>query len=87
MIASDFNEVLSVEEKFGGKAVDLRRALRFQDCLNYCRMIDLGFFGSKFTWSNNQPLTHLIQERIDRVFVNPAWNELYPEACVKHLER
>ena len=86
VIASDFNEVLSVEEKFGGKAVDLRRALRFQDCLNYW-MIDLGFFGSKFTWSNNQPLTHLIQERIDRVFVNPAWNELHPEACVKHLER
>lgn len=55
--------------------------------MNYCRMINLGFSGLKFTWFNNHPLTHLIQEGIDRVFVNLAWNKLYPEACVKHLER
>lgn len=87
VIVGDFNKVLNVEEKFGGLVVDLHWALRFQDFLNYCRMIDLGFSGPEFTWSNNQPLTHLIQERIDRVFVNPTWNELYLEACVKHLER
>ena len=29
----------------------------------------------------------LIQERIDRVFVNTGWNVLYSEARVKHLER
>ena len=53
VIAGDFNKVLGVEEKFGGRAIDLHRALRFQECLNNCKMIDLGFFGPKFTWSNN----------------------------------
>lgn len=49
VIVGDFNKVLNVEEKFGGLAVDLHWALRFQDFLNYCRMIDLGFSGPEFT--------------------------------------
>ena len=64
VIAGDFNKVLNAEEKFGGRAVDFQRALRFQDCLNHCRMIDLGLSGPKFTWSKNLPLTQLIQERM-----------------------
>ena len=50
-------------------------------------MIDLGFSGPRFTWTNRQPLPHLVQERIDKVFVNADWNILYPKACVMHLER
>ncbi|KAK7829414.1 hypothetical protein CFP56_029456 [Quercus suber] len=40
----------------------------------------------RYTWTNRQPLPHLAQERIDRVFVNASWNVLYPKANVKHLE-
>lgn len=29
----------------------------------------------------------LIQERIDRIFVNPDWYLIYPEARVTHLTR
>ena len=50
-------------------------------------MIDLDFYGPRYTWMNWQTLSHLIQERIDRVFVNADWNVLYLEACLKHLER
>lgn len=50
-------------------------------------MIDIGYSGARFTWSNHRPLTHLIQERIDRVFINAEWNILFPEALVQHLER
>lgn len=87
VIAGDFNEVLMGDDKFGGRSVNLSRALRFQDCLNHCRMIDIGFLGPHYTWSNRRPLSRLIQEIIDRVFVNAEWNSLYPEAAVFHLER
>ena len=87
MIAGNFNEILLREDKYGGQAVNTVRALRFQECLNNCGMIDLGFSGPRYTWSNHRPLTHLIQERIDRVFANADWNVLYPDASVKHLER
>ena len=50
-------------------------------------MIDLGFSGPRFTWSNLRPLSQLVKERIDRVFVNTEWNNIYPEASVNHLER
>ena len=50
-------------------------------------MIDLGFLGPRYTWSNHHPLSHLIQERIDRAYANADWNVLYPDASVKHLKR
>jgi len=76
IIAGDFNEVLMGEDKFGGKPVNISRAINFQDCLNNCGMINLGFSGPRFTWTNQQPLFTLIEERIDRVFVNTGWNVL-----------
>ncbi|XP_075636746.1 uncharacterized protein LOC142608962 [Castanea sativa] len=45
IIASDFNEVLRGEDKFGGRPVYISRAVNFQECLNTCGMIELGFSG------------------------------------------
>ena len=87
IITGDFNEIFLGEDKFGGRPINISRAVNFQECLNICGMIDLGFFSPCYTWTNRQPLPYLVQERIDRVFVNVAWNVLYPEGCVKHLEQ
>ena len=87
VIAGNFNEVLMNGDKLGGNAISISRALRFQECLNMCNMIDIGFAGPRFTWSNHRSLAQLVQERIDRVFVNPVWNNLHPEAAVLHLEK
>nr|XP_023880427.1 uncharacterized protein LOC111992798 [Quercus suber] len=43
VIAGDFNEALMGDDKFGGNSVNTSRALRFQDCLDSCKMIDIGF--------------------------------------------
>ena len=50
-------------------------------------MVDLGFSGPSFTWTNKRGIGDLIQERIDRVFVNLEWWNLFPEARVTHLTR
>ena len=52
VITGDFNEVLLGEDNFGGKLVCISRVLKFQGCLNNCGMIDLGFSGPRFTWTN-----------------------------------
>ncbi|KAK4577430.1 hypothetical protein RGQ29_027791 [Quercus rubra] len=83
----DFNEVLCDDDKFGGNHVNLNRALEFKDCLDKCNVVDLGFAGPKFTWTNRRPILSLILERIDRCFANPVWCILYPEALVTHLPR
>lgn len=72
VLMGDFNEVFIGDDKFGGRAVNISRALRFKECLDFCRMIGLGPSGARFTWSN----------RCHRVFANSEWNELYPDAYV-----
>ena len=73
IIVRDFNEVLVDNDKFGGKAVNANRSLLFKDCLDSCNMVDLGFSGPRFTWSNRRRVRSLIQERLDRFFANTNW--------------
>nr|XP_023903392.1 uncharacterized protein LOC112015243 [Quercus suber] len=87
IMLGDFNEVLCEEDKFGGNHVNLNRALEFKDCLDECNMLDLGFAGPKYTWTNRRPIISLILERIDRCFASLGWRLLYPEAVVTHLPR
>lgn len=87
VIAGDFNEMLIREDKFGGNLININKALQFQECLDICRMIDIGFSGPRFTWSNRWPFTHLVLERIDRAFVNAEWSSIFPKVAVLHLEK
>ena len=87
VIAGDFNEPLLNEDKFGGRPVSLSRSLLFKDCLDKCNMVDLGFSGPWYTWTNRREINNLIQERIDRFFMNPSWCLLFPDARVSHLTR
>ncbi|XP_075649874.1 uncharacterized protein LOC142620385 [Castanea sativa] len=87
VIAGDFNELLSNDEKFGSRPVNLSRALSFKERMDACNMADLGFQGPRFTWSNDHGVSSLIQERLDRFFANPDWCMLYLEAQVSHLTR
>ncbi|OMO86377.1 reverse transcriptase [Corchorus capsularis] len=81
----DFNEPLRSSDKFGGRSINIARSALLNDCINSCGMIDVGFVGPKFTWSNSQPLNTLIQERIDRAWVNHSWLDVFPNSIVFHL--
>ena len=87
VIAGDFNEPLMSSDKLGGREVSISRSLLLKDCLDKCNMVDLSFSGSRFTWTNRRDAHVLIQERIDRFFVNTDWCTLYPEARMTHLTR
>lgn len=45
----DFSELLSSEEKLGGRLINAYKARLFQDCLNECGFMDMGFVGLRFT--------------------------------------
>ena len=81
----DFNDILSCEENWRGNRLSNSRIQEFRNCLNVCNMIDLGFSGPKYTWSNCYDMNSLIMERLDRVLANPDWRILFPEASVTHL--
>ena len=65
----------------------MNSSLLFKECLDKCNMIDIGFAGPRYTWTNRREIQALIQERIDRFFVNPQWCLLYSDAKVTHLLR
>lgn len=48
-------------------------------------LIDLGFVGHAFTWTNRKVEKSNIQERLDRCFVNNEWRLLYPNMVISHL--
>ena len=83
--SSGFNEPLLDKDKYRGRAVSVSRSLLFKEFLDNCGMIDIGFFGPHFTWTNKREIQALIQERIDGFFVNASWCLLYPSTKVVHL--
>ena len=87
VVAGDFNEPLLNCDKFGGRVISVNNSLLFKDCLDKCNLVDLGFSGPRFTWTNKRDMSNLIQECLDRFFVNPDWWHIYPEAHVTHLTR
>ncbi|KAJ4812894.1 RNA-directed DNA polymerase (reverse transcriptase)-related family protein [Rhynchospora pubera] len=48
---------------------------------------DLGYSGPAYTWSNGQPDSSLIRQRIDRALASATWLARFPHAKVKHLPR
>lgn len=87
IMARDVNEPLVQEDKFGGRGVSVNRSLALKDCLDLCSMVDMGFSGPRYTWTNKRNVSKLILERIDRFFRNPDWCVLYPDAKVTYLPR
>ncbi|KAL0434725.1 UNVERIFIED_CONTAM: hypothetical protein Sradi_0180400 [Sesamum radiatum] len=85
LIMGDFNAVLSQDEKRGGKpfASASRNALGNE--LDVCHLIDLGFSGYRFTWTNKRPGLANIQSRLGRGVANAEWCLLYPNALILHL--
>ena len=60
--------------------ISTNRSLLFSECLDTCNMVDLGFNGPRFTWTNRKNISDLVQERIDRCFANPSWSANFPNA-------
>ena len=87
VMLGDFNDIASSGDKWGGNRPSASRISEYTDCMNSCNMIDLGFSGPKFTWTNCHDISSLIMQRLDRAWANPDWRILFPEALVSHLTR
>lgn len=70
LMAGDFNSVLSQKDKSGGKLVSSSSIGGFRGMVDKNALIDLGFVGHTFTWTNRSLRKSNIQERFDRCFAN-----------------
>ncbi|KAL0411403.1 UNVERIFIED_CONTAM: hypothetical protein Slati_3730000 [Sesamum latifolium] len=83
-VRGTINEILAHSKKDGGSMRPEWQIRNFRECLTSCELHDLGFYGSIFTWFNNQPAPFTVRERLDRACANSAWSLVFPEATVSH---
>lgn len=81
----DFNDIMK-KEKFGGNRVNFMCMHDFNNVIQNYNLLDLGFTGQKFTWSNCRK-NNLILERLDHFLANPLWLAKFPQTLVTHLSR
>lgn len=73
--------------KSWGNSINKSRAKCFWNCLQGCRLVDLGFKGPKYTWTNKRHRfrTQLIFERLDSFVANDSWIKKFPNSLFTHL--
>ncbi|CAM8902883.1 unnamed protein product [Rhodiola kirilowii] len=70
LIAGDFNEVRFSWEARGVRDKDMSRMRQFNEVLDQCGLLDMGFAGSPFTYSNKRSYPFEAKARLDRVLGN-----------------
>lgn len=90
MLAGDFNELLSQYNEWDVRLINRTRSNLFWSFINKCSLIDLGYKGGKYTWSNHRHKNngiYLILERLDHIFSNDMWLQLYPKSRITYLPK
>jgi hypothetical protein len=85
MLCGDFNEVLSHDEHVGPRDRSDAQIEQFKNCMDECGLVDVGFSGPMFTWSNKQEDEHLVRVRLDRAVVNGECQELFNDCTVENI--
>ena len=88
VLCRDFNEIIGQDEKFGGGGGALRsdnQMQLFKEVIDGCSFMDMGFIGSKYTWSKHFDNGVSIWERLDRGLANKNWFLKFLRAKVHHI--
>ena len=81
----DFNEITSQSKKVGGCLRPARQMDHFRRTIHLCDLIDLGYYGSPFTWSCNHPKEGRTHIRLDQALTNNTWKLLFPGSSVHYV--
>ncbi|XP_074328097.1 uncharacterized protein LOC141666010 [Apium graveolens] len=82
-IIRDFNDMMTEDEKKGGRCHPRALLNGFSETTMECGLLDLGFTGDKFTWERCRGTERWISERLDRGLATSEWRSLFPEAEIK----
>lgn len=57
----------------------------FRDCLDDCGLIDLGFSGPKFTWTNKKDVDSNVKVWLNRAVANDEFSRLFEDCHVENV--
>ncbi|KAL9670598.1 hypothetical protein QQ045_008151 [Rhodiola kirilowii] len=81
----DFNEILFGWEMMGRRLRKEWQMRSFREVVQDCDLVDLGYSGTTYTFSNRRAGQFETRARLDRVFANSRWKDLFNRYEVKHL--
>ncbi|XP_071901112.1 uncharacterized protein [Coffea arabica] len=86
IMAGDFNDIVSNEEKWGGTWRDEGSFKAFKNFINDNQLMDIGFEGHPWTWCNNWEGEGEIKQRLDRGLCSYPWLQVFDKVKCKHLD-
>jgi hypothetical protein len=69
----DFNAISDLVDKFGGSSRMNSNNRSFRDLIQQAYLLDLGYKGPTYTWTNCQYTSNPIYQRLDRALVMTSW--------------
>jgi endonuclease/exonuclease/phosphatase family metal-dependent hydrolase len=85
LCCGDFNEALTHDEHYGSSERSDAQMLLFRECLEDCELVDLGFTGPKYTWTNKQDAGSNVRVRLDRAVGNGAFTAMFDDCRVENV--
>lgn len=85
LLAVDFNELLSNEEKSGGAVRSESSFWDFQNMVQNCKLREIRYTGNCLSWTGVRENVW-VQCRLDRSFGNNEWFTLFPRSSMEYLE-
>ncbi|KAI3457760.1 hypothetical protein Pfo_014423 [Paulownia fortunei] len=82
LLGGDCNTILQLNKRTGHQRSRLTSMQDFGDMIEDCGLIDAGYEGSNFTWTN-----HKVWKRLDRILYLDDWLNLFNTTRVSHLPR
>lgn len=88
LLIGDFNSVLSNQDFKGGSSRSYTfKSSFFNTFVNSNNLVDIGFVGLHFTWSNNQTGLACCWARLDRFLANHDWVDFFASIVNQYLSR
>lgn len=87
LVEGDFNVIMSDEEKIGSFPVYPNKYEDFAFYINSCKLVDINFKGSHFTWWNGRTDNACIFKRLDGLVMNQEFLGLMGCVEMEHLAR
>ncbi|CAL1359849.1 unnamed protein product [Linum trigynum] len=85
IVIGDFNAILNESEKDGGTQWNAAHSLSLRNFVHNMGLLDPGFQGDQFTWTNKRMGAACIRERLDRALCSQTWLDRFPDTLVKHF--
>ena len=80
VLSGDFNALLSLADKFGGRRVVDSDDVVFSEVTQSIGGLDVAFQGLPYTWTNHREGLNYIREHLDTAISCPQWRDLFPRA-------